>query len=278
MSPGLARIKPGVSRRDFLVAGLGALATPLLPGCRLLPSETQQPPVTSARLTARPGTPTATPTLGLSQLGLALHRDGALYVPTGYTPENSAPLFVALLGAGGSSTDWQNFVTRAEARGMVLLMPESRASTWDLLGPGFEADRAFVDLALAYTFERCRIDPSRIALGGFSDGASCALSLGLTNGDLFTNLVAYSPGMIVLNSQRIEMPNVFISHGTLDSVIPESISKDGLVPYLQTLGYEVLFQEFEGGHEVPAAVAEASLDWFLGTTPPIPPQTGRRLS
>jgi phospholipase/carboxylesterase len=38
-----------------------------------------------------------------------------------------------------------------------------------------------------------------VALGGFSDGASYALSLDLTNGDLFASLIAFSPGFIQLD-------------------------------------------------------------------------------
>ena len=37
------------------------------------------------------------------------------------------------------------------------------------------ADVWFIDAALAWTFERCFVDAVRIALAGFSDGASYAL-------------------------------------------------------------------------------------------------------
>jgi phospholipase/carboxylesterase len=274
VSPALARRQPGVSRRDFLKAGLSVLATPVVSSC-LGSVEPNGAPFVTARLTARPGIPTATPTPGLSQLGLGQGRDGLLYVPQTYSADTPFPLFVALHGAGGSSGDWQHYFERAEARGMVLLAPDSRDVTWNAAGATFGADVAFVDRALTYTFESCRIDPARIALAGFSDGAACALSLGLTNGDLFTHLVAYSPGRVVLRSAPVGTPLIFISHGAQDSVIAASISEDQTVPYLRAAGYNVVYQAFQGGHEVPAAIAEASLDWFFSDVPPIPSQSRR---
>jgi len=39
-------------------------------------------------------------------------------------------------------------------------------------------------------------DPARVTLGGFSDGATYALSIGLANGDLFPQVIGCSPGFI----------------------------------------------------------------------------------
>ncbi len=54
---------------------------------------------------------------------------------------------------------------------------------------------------------------------GFSDGASYALSIGLTNGDLFTHVVAFSPGFASPVTYTGKPP-VFVSHGTHDEVLP----------------------------------------------------------
>jgi len=37
---------------------------------------------------------------------------------------------------------------------------------------------------------------------GFSDGASYALSVGITNGDLFTHVIAFSPGFVAPARQQ----------------------------------------------------------------------------
>ena len=259
------RHQPGMSRRHFVRMGAGALATPLLLGCGNSTGPDPDPrPDVDPRLTARPGAPVAAPTLGSSQLGLGGVRDGFLYVPTTYTPDTPMPLFVALHGSGGGGHQWASYEARGEARGTVVLAPDSRAATWDLALGGFGADVTFLDDALDYTFERCRIDPGRIALGGFSDGASYALSLGVSNGDLFSHLIAYSPGFFLPSDPIVGKPRVFVSHGTDDPVLSVAISREGIVPAFRDAGYDVMYEEFAGTHEVPAAITEMALDWFLG--------------
>jgi phospholipase/carboxylesterase len=246
-----------MSRREFVVAGLTAAVLPAV-GCG-----GGGPEFTGPTLSARPGAPTATATTGLTELGLANGRDGLLYVPTTYDPAVAMPLFVALHGAGGSSDGWESYHARAEERGLVVLIPDSRDWTWDLVLGGFGPDVGFINRALQYVFDRCRIEPARVALGGFSDGASYALSLGLPNGGLFTHLVAYSPGFMEI-TDPVGSPRVFVSHGTSDPVLPVAASRDNIVPTLRGRGYDVTYREFVGGHVVPAEISEAALDWFTG--------------
>ncbi len=261
----IARARPGMSRRNFLRSSLSALSAPMLMGCRGAATESNPPPPPTSGpvLTARPGSPTVTPTVGPSDLGLGTSRDGLLYVPESYDPDIPAPLFVGLHGAGGAGSNWASYPDRAEARGMVFLAPDSRFSTWDLLLGGFGPDVAFLDRALQHTFERTRIDPARIALGGFSDGASYALSLGVSNGDLFSHLVAYSPGFFRPSDPIVGEPLVYVSHGTRDGVLSVTTSRDSIVPSFRGAGYDVTYEEFDGGHEVPAEISESALDWFL---------------
>lgn len=248
------------SRRDFLKSTLGIFVAPAVLACASSPMEAAG---TSPRLTARPGSPTLKPTLGLSALGLESGRDGLLYVPTTYSMDVPAPLFVALHGAGGDGSFWASYPDRAEARGMILLAPDSRSSTWDLVQGGYGPDVEFLDRALRYTFERVRVDMTRLALGGFSDGASYALSLGTSNGDLFSHLVSYSPGFYRRSEPVAGQPRIYVSHGTLDGVLPVTVSRENIVPTLRAAGYDVTYEEFDGGHGVPAAISESALDWFL---------------
>lgn len=53
-----------------------------------------------------------------------------------------------------------------------------------------------MDKALQSVFERYTINPQQCSIGGFSDGASYALSIGTTNGELFSHIVAFSPGFM----------------------------------------------------------------------------------
>jgi len=216
------------------------------------------------RLAARPGTPTETPTPGSTPLGLGTSRDGLLYVPSGYSADTPAPLLVLLHGAGGQASNWVNYEARAEARSMVLLAPDSRSTlTWDVIYNVYGDDVDFMNRALAHTFAHCNVDPDRILLGGFSDGATYALSLGVSNGDLFTHLIGFSPGFL-LSVDPIGKPRVFISHGRQDGVLPVANSRDEIVPRLRADGYDVTYVEFDGTHQVPATIGESALDWFEG--------------
>ncbi|MEJ2187763.1 MAG: hypothetical protein P8Z36_17880, partial [Gemmatimonadota bacterium] len=118
-------------------------------------------------------------------------------------------------------------------------MPDSRGATWDRARGDFGADVGFLDAALAQTFRQCRVDPSRVALGGFSDGASYALSLGVGNGDLFTHLAAFSPGFVNSGEELVGKPVIFVSHGAQDPVLDVRGSRDQIVPLLQDAGYDV---------------------------------------
>lgn len=253
--------RSGIPRRDFLKNSLCVLAGPYFLSCSNSPTEPEVDP----RLTARPGAPTITPTTGLTQLGLGQPRDGFLYVPTSYDPDTPAPLLILLHGAGGKSDNWTSFQAHAEERGMILLAIDSRARTWDLTIRDFGPDVEFLDRALQHTFDRCRIDPSRLALAGFSDGASYTLSLGIANGDLFSNLIGFSPGFLHHPDPIVGKPPIFIAHGNRDTVLPINTTGFVIIPSLLDDGYDVTFFEFNGGHQVPASASEAALDWFLDT-------------
>lgn len=220
---------------------------------------------TPGRLSARPHPPSVEkPARGLLPLGLGGRRDGLLYVPRGYRVERPAPLVVMLHGAGGNARNalspWQKL---ADEAGVLLLAPDSRGPTWDIIVEDeYGPDVAFIDRALAYVFEHYAVDPGRIAVEGFSDGASYALSLGLTNGDLFTHVLAFSPGFMAPAARRGE-PKLFISHGVKDEVLRIDPCSRRIVPRVERAGYAVRYREFDGPHTVPADIAREALDWFL---------------
>jgi phospholipase/carboxylesterase len=222
-------------------------------------------PAGPGRLTARPGPVTAEGPAGLHPLGLAAGRDGVLYVPASHRAGQPAPLAVMLHGAGGvASRTLESQRDLADAAGYLLLVPESRAPTWDVLRGGYGPDIAFLDRTLAQTFARYAVDPTHVAIGGFSDGASYGLSVGIMNGDLFTHVLAFSPGFAAPLGQ-VGMPRIFVSHGTRDQVLPIDICSRDLVPRLRRAGYTVEYHEFEGPHRVPPEIARAAVDWFLTT-------------
>ena len=102
-----------------------------------------------------------------------------------------------------------------------------------------------------------------MAVGGFSDGASYALSLGITNGDLFTHVMAFSPGFMAPAGQ-MGSPRIFVSHGTRDGVLPIDRCSRRIVPELEHGGYDVRYREFAGGHTISNEIALEAVGWFTG--------------
>lgn len=220
------------------------------------------PAATQGRLLARPQRPTGTVQLGLQPLGLNSQRDGFLYVPATYREDRPAPLVVMLHGAGGNARlGLVPFQSLADASGVILLAPDSRRQTWDVILSGYGPDIAFIDTALQQTFSRYAVDPARIAIEGFSDGASYALSVGIMNGDLFTHVIAFSPGFMAPTT-AMGKPRLFISHGEWDTVLPIDACSRKIVSQVQRTGYDIVYREFNGGHVVPEAIARSALDWF----------------
>jgi predicted esterase len=265
-----------INRRDFLkfttgTAYLGLLAACDTGGEGLKGQREVESASNQGRLRARPGPPPshAAVSRGLHPVGLGSTRDGLLYVPAGYGEIASAPLALTLHGAGGSARSGiSHFLQLADTAGVVLLAPESRGRTWDVLVGGYGPDVEFIDRTLEWAFDRLALNTRRLAITGFSDGASYSLSLGLTNGTLFTHVIAFSPGFMVPASRRGKPP-IFVSHGTHDRVLPIERCSRRIVPQLDRAGYQVRYREFDGPHTVPESIARQALRWFSsdeGTT------------
>ena len=216
------------------------------------------------RLRARPSGTDGEAPVGLRPLQLGAGGDGYLYVPSGYAARRPAPLALLLHGAGEDARDGLAQLRRqADGAGLILLALSSRGPTWDLiLGRGRHGqDVAAIDEALGQTFSSYAVDPDRVAVGGYSDGASYAISLGISNGDLFGHVLAFSPGFMA-PAGRVGSPRFFVSHGTQDRWLPIDRTSRRIVPELEGAGYEVRYREFDGPHVVPPAVAQEAVGWF----------------
>ena len=260
----MPRSRCGVARAASMLTA--AMLTACLGGT----TEPRQFRVEDATLISRPGTPgTQAPATGFISLGIGAQRDGFIYVPTSYDHATPMPLLVLLHGSGETSLQWHTdeISGLAEEFGFVIMAPDARARSWDFINEGqFSADVTFIDAALDRVFDLCNVDPAHVALGGFSDGGSYALSLGLINGDLFTNVLGFSPGLVFAPERR-GTPDIFISHGSTDPVVSISNSRDVIVPLLRDAGYLVEFVEFTGSHTLPLSVARAAFTWIEGAAP-----------
>ena len=170
-------------------------------------------------------------------------------------------------GAGGTGQGvLRRLGSAADEAGVAVLAPDSRDSSWDAIRGGFGPDVAFVNRALERVFETVAVDAARMAVGGFSDGATSALSLGLINGDLFRRVAAFSPGFVVEGTMQGK-PRFFISHGIADRILPIDRCSRPIVRGLRKRGYDVTFREFDGGHEVQASIAREGMQWVAAVDP-----------
>jgi phospholipase/carboxylesterase len=253
-----------VGRRAALgsiTSGLAAVvAAPVL--LRASQCAAAEPPRELGRLRTR-HTPATEPTRpGTYPLGLRRDRDGVLYLPPQYAHDTPIPLVLLLHGAGGAGARVaQRFRTYADELGIAFVAPDSTAVSWDR-NDRLVSDVEFIDRALAVAFRRVNTTPDGLRIGGFSDGASYSLSVGLTNGDLFARILALSPGFLAPALPR-GTPEIYVTHGTRDEILPIDIASRQIVPMLQRAGYRVDYHEFDGKHETPPEITRPAFAWLI---------------
>lgn len=247
-----------LNRRDFCALAAAGVASITIGGaCRNAGSS-----VNGGRLTARPY-PGVTTTPADRILVAVDSRDpkghAILQLPRSDKRGPLLPLLVMLHGATQNAEDMFWYLGSAyDEAGVAVLAPNSRDTTWDAIRGDFGTDVEYLNRVLEGTFKLAAIDPARVAVGGFSDGASYAISLGLINGDLFKSVVAFSPGFVIDGAPQSK-PRIFISHGTNDPILPIDRCGRRIASSLKARGYDVTFREFEGDHEIPADVAREGL-------------------
>ena len=178
--------------------------------------------VTVPHLTVRPyamATGTRTRQAGAQLLDSATQT--WVYVPPQCVGTRRCPLVVTLGGAAISAMEMVNFMRPlsyrrpfADRYGMILLAPEAVAypGVWDFISGARtgatvgswtplelrvtrcpDADVRNIDTALKRVLKEFAIDPTRIAVEGFSNGGSYALFLGRNNPQVFSRIAAVSP-------------------------------------------------------------------------------------
>jgi len=245
-----------------------ALAAPAIGG----------PPLTGRSapiLTAHPSATTSALAAGETMLA----NRAVAYRPKSL-PAGPAPLLVLLHGASGYPINFlQGMEPVADRLGLILLYPHSRGQTWDFIlnvsmerDPWRGQDSAQLDQSLADLFSRAAIDPHRVVLLGFSDGAGYALSLGVANPQLFSAVIALSPGIFVAPDRSDRRQRVFVAHGRSDRVLSFANTSETIVRELRAEGVNLHFRPFAGDHQIDPAALTEGLEFALGLqASPAPP-------
>ena len=200
---------------------------------------------------------------GRNRLGIAEERDAVLFVPTGLEDGAAVPLFVMFHGAGGFPEKVLPFIEEhAEQHKFLVLAPHSTYATWDIVIGGNGPDLERLHQALTAVTSRYRINRDHLAFAGFSDGASYALSIGVTNGDIASHVIAFSGGFMSVFMQE-GTPKVFIAHGLVDEQLPIETSGRANATKLKAAGYDVRYVEFNGLHAIQPPIVNMAINFFL---------------
>jgi len=194
---------------------------------------------------------------------------GYLLVPDSIDPTRSYPLVTVFHGAGRQDEllvrAYRDEPARREA---LFFIPRSTYPTWDLLVGQDRADLDFLEHAYAEIYRRLPVDHRRQALIGYSDGASYALAVGLSNPRLFSAVMGWAAGFVIFDTTAISetdpRPRILLEHGTHDPVFPFEQIAIRNCAILRRLGYEVDLRVDEGGIHWPSHEFQgAALDWFF---------------
>ncbi len=103
--------------------------------------------------------------------------------------------------------------------------------------------------------ETYQLDPNNISLLGFSQGCILSLAVALSYSNLAKNIIGLSgyldPEMLQAGYEQLDLSslNVFLSHGTVDQVIPIEWAQK-TAPFLSKLGIDTKLNEYPVGHGV----------------------------
>lgn len=192
----------------------------------------------------------------------------SLYVPETYDASQACPLVVAMHGGSGNGGAFLwSWLREARTRGLILIAPTARGSTWSLMEP--QVDGANIELIARDVASKWNIDASRQLLTGMSDGGTFTYVLGLGTGCRFTHLApiaaSFHPLILAMaDADRLQGLPIHIVHGAQDWMFPPEMAL-GAERALRQAGAAVLYRRIADlAHTYPRDENGRILDWFLG--------------
>jgi phospholipase/carboxylesterase len=116
------------------------------------------------------------------------------------------------------------------------------------------------------------VDPKRVFLMGFSQGAIMSLSIMLTHPEKIAGVVAMSGRLLdevkpeMVAPEKLEGFPVLMAHGVSDEVIPIRYARQAM-EYLRTLKVDLFYREYGMGHTISEASLTDILEWLNGVVP-----------
>lgn len=185
-------------------------------------------------------------------------------------PQEKSPLLLLLHGYGSNEEDLFSFAEHLPAEYLIIsarapypLPPYGNAwyaITFDSDMNKFSDDAQAVesrDLIAKFIdelIENYPVDKNRVSLIGFSQGAILSYAVALTYPEKIERVLALSGYVNTdiignINKEKISKLRFFISHGSVDQVIPVEWARKA-PEYLKNLGLEAEYHEYPVGHGV----------------------------
>ena len=192
-----------------------------------------------------------------------------------------SPLLIMAHGYGSNENDLFSFsrdlpdkLTIVSIRGDVNI--QNIGYAWYDINIEFNGNKTYdIEKAIesrdkvADCIEKCteiyNTDKNNVTLLGFSQGSILVNAVALTYPEKVKNVIAFSgvvdPNIINLSSKSLKNLSFYISHGTLDEVLPYNLSKESL-KFLEKNNLNFVFEDFPVGHGVSPENFKSMLSWL----------------
>ena len=194
--------------------------------------------------------------------------------------QDSSPLLLLLHGLGSNEQDLFSFAPHLDPRYRILSVRAPQRYSYggyawfDInFGPGapqpnqvhMEASGKTLLTFIEEVSEQYH--PSRIYLGGFSQGAIMSYLTALSNPTLLSGVLGMSgyihqnDSLPTIASEALQKLPIFATHGVNDQVLPVFLGRSTR-DYFQSLHLNYIYQEYPMGHEVSQACFEDCRNWL----------------
>lgn len=174
----------------------------------------------------------------------------------------AAPLALGAMGIPGRAW-WNIDMAKLQRRFMAS---EVEAVVREV-PPGFVAASEALSACIDALAAEGALDPAKLVLGGFSQGAMVATDVALHRKDKLAGLALLSGSLMGVDRWETRLAEaapqlvVFQSHGRADPVLPFALA-EVLRDSLLECGAMVGFVPFEGGHEIPPPALRGLLSFL----------------